>query len=165
MLANDRRKILQLIIDDPGSTDQERSEAKRALAESTTDQSSPPSPRRHGRNANVPQTQEDKDSDVENWFQRDLRDSSLTGSDRRDIFQGFDPSTQALLDAFSSRLLGLFNAADPQVLIDAYGKTKSAFVKDKVIETVRHIATYSPIEAAKTQAQQFINQLDKGETN
>jgi hypothetical protein len=89
MLANDRRKILQLITDDPGSTDQERGEAKRALAELTTDQS-PPSSRRRGRNADVTQTQEDLDSDLENWFQRDLRDSSLTSSDRRDIFQGFD---------------------------------------------------------------------------
>jgi hypothetical protein len=57
---------------------------------------------------------------VENWFQRDLHDGSLTCSDRRDIFLGLDPSTQHLLDAFSNRLLGLFNAADPQVLIDAY---------------------------------------------
>jgi hypothetical protein len=157
MLAN--RKILQLIIDDATSTEVERTEAKRALGELATDQSPPPAPRRRGRNANTPQSQEDLDSDVENWFQRNLRDSSLTSSDRRDIFQGFDPSTQALLDAFSSRLLGLFNAADPQVLIDAYGKTKSAFVKDKVIETVRHIATYSPID--KAEAQQFLKQLDQ----
>jgi hypothetical protein len=83
--------------------------------------------------------------DVETWY-RDLRDSSLTSSDRSDIFLGFDLSTQKLLDVFRYRLLGLFNAADPQVLIDAYRTTKSEFVKAKVIGTIRHIATYSPIE-------------------
>jgi hypothetical protein len=157
MLAN--RKILQLIIDDPASTEVERTEAKRALGELTADQPTPQSPRRRGRNSNTPQSQEDLDSDVENWYQRDLRDSSLTSSDRRDIFQGFDPSTQALLDAFSNRLLGLFSPDDSQVLIDAYRQTKSEFVKAKVIETIRHIAAYSPID--KTQAQQFIHQLDQ----
>ena len=104
----------------------------------------------------MPQTQEDKDSDVETWY-RDLRDSGLTSSDRREIFLGFDLSTQKLLDAFSNRLLGLFSPDDSQVLIDAYRQTKSEFVKAKVIETVCHIATYSPIEAAKLQAQEFIH--------
>jgi hypothetical protein len=154
------RKILQLIINDDASTDVERTEAKRALGELTV-ASPPPAPRR-GRNANVPQTQEDIDSDVENWYRRDLSDSGLTCSDRQEIFQTFDPSTQRLLDAFSNRLLGLFDAADPQVLIDAYRKTNSAFVKDKVIETIPHIATYSPID--KTQAQQFVDQLQKDNT-
>jgi hypothetical protein len=158
MLAN--RKILQLIIDDPASTEVERTEAKRALGELAADQS-PPSPRR-GRNASVPQTQDDLDSDVENWYRRDLLDSSLTSSDRRNIFLGFDLSIQKLLDVFSNRLLGLFNATDPQVLIDAYRTTKSAFVKAKVIETIRHIATYSPLD--KTQAQQFLDQLQKDNT-
>jgi hypothetical protein len=110
MLAN--RKILQLIIDDPASTEVERTEAKRALGELTAAQSPSP-PRRRGRNSNFPQSQEDLDSDVQNWYQRDLRDSSLTGPDRHEIFHAFDPSTQRLLDAFSYRLLGLFNAADP----------------------------------------------------
>jgi hypothetical protein len=91
-----------------------------------------------------------------------LRDSSLTSSDRREIFQAFDPSTQHLLDVLSNRLLGLFNATDPQVLIDACRKTKSEFVKAKVIETVRHIATYSPID--KTKAQQFLDQIQKDNT-
>jgi hypothetical protein len=65
-------------------------------------------------------------------------------------------------DVFSNRLLGLFNATDSQVLIDAYSTTKSEFVKAKVIETVRHIATYSPID--KTQAQQFLDQIQKDNT-
>jgi hypothetical protein len=67
MLAN--RKILQLIINDDASTEVERAEAKRALAEMTVAQS-PPSPRRRGRNSNTPQSQEDTDSDVENWYRR-----------------------------------------------------------------------------------------------
>jgi hypothetical protein len=110
----------------------------------------------------VTQTQEDKDSDVENWYRRDLRDSGLTCSDRHEIFLGFDLSTQKLLDVFSNRPLGLFNATDSQVLIDAHSKTKSEFVKAKLIETIRHIATYSPID--KTQAQQFLDQIPKDNT-
>jgi hypothetical protein len=155
------RTILQAIADDVRRAPHERDAARRELAGPVA-QSPPSSPRRRGRNANTPQSQEDFDSDVENWYRRDLLDSSLTGSDRREIFQGFDPSTQALLDALSYRLLGLFNAADPQVLIDAYSKTKSEFVKAKVIETIRHIATYSPID--KTQAQQFLDN-NQGESN
>jgi hypothetical protein len=152
------RTILQAIADDVRRAPHERAAARRELAGHIA-QSTQPSLRRRGRNSGMPQSQEDLDSDVENWFQRDLRDSSLTSSDRRDIFLGFDLSTRGLLDAFSNRLLGLFSATDPQVLIDAYSKTKSAFVKAKVIETVRHIATYSPLD--KTQAQQFIHQLDQ----
>jgi hypothetical protein len=157
------KTILQAIADDVRRAPHEREAARRELAGPVA-QSPPSSPRRRGRNANTPQSQEDIDSDVQNWYQRDLRDKSLTSSDRRDIFQGFDPWTRGLLDAFSNRLLGLFNATDPQVLIEAYRKTKSAFVKAKVIETIHHIATYSPID--KTQAQQFIHQLDNpGESN
>ena len=161
-IPEDHKTILQLIADDERRPAHEREAARRELAAPVA-QSAPSAPRRRGRSSNVPMTEEDLDSDVENWYQRDLRDSSLTCSDRREIFLGFDLSTQKLLDAFSNRLLGLFNATDPQVLIDAYRKTKSAFVKDKVIETIRHIATYSPIEAAKLQAQEFINQLDNQE--
>jgi hypothetical protein len=67
-----------------------------------------------------------------------------------------------LLDAFSNRLLGLFNATDAEVLIDAYRTTKSEFVKAKVIETIRHVATYSPID--NTQTQQFLDQIQKDNT-
>jgi hypothetical protein len=155
------KTILQAIADDVRRAPHEREAARRELAAPVA-QSAPPSPRRRSRNSNVPQTQEDQDSDVENWYRRDLRDGSLTSSDRHEIFQAFDPSIQKLLDVFSNRLLGLFSAADPQVLIDAYGKTKSEFVKTKVIETIRHIATYSPID--KTQAQQFLDQIQKDNT-
>jgi hypothetical protein len=161
-IPQSQKMILQQIADDERRPVNERQAARRELAAPVA-QSTPLSPRCRGRNSGVPQTQEDKDSDVENWYQRDLRDGSLTSSDRREIFLGFDPSTQRLLDAFSNRLLGLFSASDTEVLIGAYGKTMSEFVKAKVIETVRHIATYSP---NKTQAQQFIDQLDNpGELN
>jgi hypothetical protein len=159
-LPPNQKMILQQIADDERRPMNEREAARRELAAPVA-QSPPPSTRR-GRNANTPPSQEDKDSDVENWFQRDLRDSSLTSSDRREIFLGFDPSIQKLLDVFSNRLLGLFNATDPHVLIDAYRTTKSEFVKAKVIETIRHIATYSPID--KTQAQQFLDN-NQGELN
>jgi hypothetical protein len=158
------RKILQLIINDDASTEVERTEAKRVLGEMTADQSTPLSPRRRGRNSNVPMSQEDLDSDIENWYRRDLLDSSLTSSDRHEIFQAFDPATRTLLDAFGNRLLWLFNDGDLQVLIDAYRKTNSAFVKEKIISTITNIAAYSPIEAAKTQAQQFLDQLQKDNT-
>jgi hypothetical protein len=157
-LPPNQKMILQSIADDERRPMNEREAARRELA--TVDQPKPqlPSRRRHGRHAGVPPSQSDLDSDVENWYQRDLRDSGLTSSDRHDIFQGFDPSTQKLLDVFTNRLLGLFSVTDSQVLIDAYGKTKSTFVKAKVIETIRHIATYS---IDKAEAQQFLNQLDQ----
>src|SRR5580693_1178036 len=159
-----QKMILQQIANDERRPANEREAARCELAGPVA-QSPPSSPHRRGRNASVPQTQEDKDSDVETWY-RDLRDSGLTSSDRREIFLGFDLSTQKLLDAFSNRLLGLFSPDDSQVLIHAYRQTKSEFVKAKVIETVCHIATYSPIEAAKLQAQEFIHQLDNpGELN
>jgi hypothetical protein len=157
-IPQSQKMILQQIADDERRPVNEREAARRELAAPAA-LSTPPSPRRRGRNS-VPQTQEDKDSDVETWY-RDLRDNSLTTSDRREIFLGFDLSTQKLLDVFSNHLLGLFNATDSQLLIDAYSTTKSEFVKAKVIETIRHIATYSPIEAGKTQAQQFLDQLQK----
>jgi hypothetical protein len=150
------KTILQAIADDVRRAPHEREAARRELA--ATDQPKPHLSLRH----RVPQTQDDLDSDIENWFRRDLQDSSLSSSDRREIFQGFDSATQRLLDVFSNRLLGLFNAADPHVLIDAYRTTKSEFVKAKVIETIRHIATYSPLD--KTRAQQFLGQIQKDNT-
>ena len=119
-LPPNQKMILQSIADGERRPMNEREAARRELA--TVDQPKPqlPSRRRHGRSAGVPPSQSDLDCDVQNWYQRDLRDSSVTSSDRHDIFQGFDPSTQALLDAFGNRLLWLFNDGDLQVLIDAY---------------------------------------------
>jgi hypothetical protein len=161
MLDNVRLKIqLQRVIDDPASTAVERTEAQRALAELiATDQPTQQPSRRRGRDA--PMTQEDEDADIENWYRRDLLASSLTSSDRSEIFQGFDPSTQAILDAFGNQLLWLFSDTDIQVLIDAYTKSTSEFVRAKTIDTIKHIATYSPSASSKTQAQQFLNQLDQ----
>ncbi len=160
-IPQNQKMILQAIADDERRPVNEREAARRELAAPVA-QSPSPSAHRRGRNSSVPQTQDDIDSDVENWYRRDLRDSGLTCSDRQEIFQAFDLSTQRLLDAFSNRLLGLFDAADPQVLIDAYSTTKSDFVKAKIIETIRHIATYSPLD--KTQAQQFLDQIQEDNT-
>jgi hypothetical protein len=163
MLENDRRKIrLQQIIDDPASTDQERSEATCALCELNSDQPAPSLPGRHGRNANVPQTQADQDVDIESWYQRVLLDSNLTSSDRRDIFQGCDSSTQAIVEAFTNHLLWLFgnNDAEIHLLIDLHRRTQSDFVRSRVISTIRDIATYSTVPAAREQASEFLNQLD-----
>jgi hypothetical protein len=159
MLAN--RKILRVIIDDPASTDVERTEAKRALAELTTAQSTPPSPRR-GRNANTPQSQEDIDNDIESSFRYD---SQLTAQDRIEIERGFDAPTQAILAAFGSSVLWLFgnNLAEIQLLIDLHGRTRSDIVRKKAVETIKWIADYSPTEA-KIKAQQFLDQLQKDNT-
>ena len=160
MHGNDKRKILRLIIDDPASTDVERAEAELELNALTGDQSGPPS-RRLGRNANVPQTQADQDADIENWLRRDLLDSNLTTSGLHEIFHGFDSSTQGILDAFANNLFGLFpdNLAEIQLLIDLHRRTQSDFVREKATQTIHCIADFSPIESAKTEAQQFLNQL------
>jgi hypothetical protein len=156
MLANNRRKILQHVIDDPASTEVERAEATREL--NATAPSTPPSSRR-GRNANVPMAQQDQDADIENSFRYDAQ---LTTQDRIEIDRSLDQSTRSILAAFGSSILWLFanNAAEIQLLIDLHGKTHSDFVRAKTIQTIRWIADYSPIESAKTAAQQFLNQLD-----
>jgi hypothetical protein len=155
MLAN--RKILQLIVNDPASTEIERTEAKRALGELTTDQS-PPAPRR-GCNASVPQTQEDIDNDIESSFRHD---SQLTTQDRIEVERAFEPSTQAILAAFGSSLLWLFqnNAEELRILIELHGETQSDFVRAKTIKTIQWIADYSTVAAAKLQAHAFIREFD-----
>jgi hypothetical protein len=61
LAAHDRRRLLQLIIDDPASTTLERTEAIKAL-----EQNGAPAPsHRRGRNANAPMSQADTDSDLE----------------------------------------------------------------------------------------------------
>jgi hypothetical protein len=170
MLASNRVKILQRVVNDPASTEVERAEATREL--NATDQSAPSSPRRGGRNSGVPLSQSDLNGEIENWYRRVLPDSNLTGSDRREIFQGFDLSTQAILNAFTSHVLQLFadNAAEIQLLIDLHRRTHSDFVRAKTNATIQWIADYSPIESAKLHAQEFLqgqqstNQI-KGELN
>jgi hypothetical protein len=149
------RKILQLIINDDASTEVERTEAKRVLGEMTA--KTPPSPRR-GRNSSVPQTQEDIDNDIESSFRHD---SQLTTQDRIEIVRGLEPSTQAVLAAFGSSVLWLFenNLAEIALLIDLHGKTQSDFVRAKAIKTIQWIADYSTVPAAKLQAQEFLHQL------
>jgi hypothetical protein len=158
-------KILRIIINDPGSTEVERAEAKRVLGESTDP--SPPSQRRRSRNANVPMTQADQDADLNSALTFRSNDG-LTSSDRIEITAGMDDSTRAILAAYGSSILWLFqnNAAEIQTLIDLHARTQSDFVREKTIKTIRWIADYSPIEAAKTQAKEFLDQLDhhQGET-
>jgi hypothetical protein len=154
-------KILRLIIADPGSTDVERSEAQRVLGADP----SKPSSRRRGRHSNVPQTQADQDQDITTAITFRPTD---TASDRIEIEAGMDESTRAILAAFGSALLWLFdnNAAEIQLLIDLHGRTQSDLVRLKTLQTIRWIAHYSPNEAAKNHAQQFIqDQPDQGEPN
>jgi hypothetical protein len=149
-------KILRLIIADPGSTDVERSEAQRVLGESAD----PSKPTRRGRNSGIPMSQQDQDADLITALT--FRPSD-TSSDRIEIEAGMDESTRAILGAFGSALLWLFddNPAEIQTLIDLHGRTHSNFVRAKATETIRWIADYSPIEAAKTQAREFIQKLDQ----
>jgi hypothetical protein len=91
---------LQSIADDERRPAHEREVARRELAVAPAAQPAPTSPR-HGRNAGVPQSQQDLDGELENWYQHILLDSNLTGSDRREIRLNFDLSTQAILDAFA----------------------------------------------------------------
>jgi hypothetical protein len=144
------KTILQAIADDVRRVPHERAAARRELAGPVAQ--SPPSPRRRGRNANTPQSQEDIDSDLESSFRYD---SQLTTQDRIEIERGFEPSTQAILAAFGSSLLWLFqnNAEELRILIDLHGKTQSDFVRAKTIKTIRWIADYSDVPAAKLQAQ------------
>jgi len=156
MPANDRRKLLQLIIDDPASTDQERTEAQHALSELTADQRLP-SPRKYGRNGNLPQTQPDEDADIEAHF-RNLHDDALTQQDRIQIDSEFGQDTQLILDAFFSELAALYTRGDAEIplLIGLAQRTQSDFVRAKTLRAIRAIAGYSQSEAAKRQAQEFL---------
>jgi hypothetical protein len=158
MPANDRRKLLQLIIDDPSNTDQERTEAQRALDELTADQSRP-SRRKYGRNGNLPQTQADQDADIEAHF-RNLHDDALTQQDRTQIERELDPQTQLILDAFFSELAALYTRHDTELplLISSAKRTQSDFVRAKTLRAIRAIAGYSQSEVAKRQAQEFLQQ-------
>jgi hypothetical protein len=159
MPANDRRKLLQLIIDDPASSEQERTEAKLALGEMSTDQSTPPS-RRLGRNGNVAQTQMDVDADLEQALTFRPNDG-LTTQDRIEIERGLPESTRAILNAIGDNtLLWLFgnNVADVPVLIECVNRTGSRVVKEKAIQALQLIATHSTIESAKMQAQQYLSE-------
>jgi hypothetical protein len=74
-IPEDHKTILQLIADDEHRPAHEREAARRELAAPVA-QSAPSAPRRRGRNSNAPQTQQDIDSDVENWYLRDLREGA-----------------------------------------------------------------------------------------
>ena len=142
-MPNDRRAILQLILDDQSTTAVERVEAKKLLA--GMDGSPPPAPRRRSaRNLSAPITQADSDADVEGWYHRDLVDQNLTSTDRNEIFNGFDISTRAILDAFGSNILWLFtnNEAEVPILIEAATNSQSAFVRAKALTTLGAIAGY-----------------------
>jgi hypothetical protein len=154
------RTILQSIADDERRPAHEREAARRELANGET--TATPTPRRRRRNANVPMSQADQDADIIAALTFRPSDG-LTSSDRIEIEAGMDESTRAILAAFGSALLWLFNnnAAEIQILIDLHGRTQSDFVREKATETIRWIAAYSPIEAAKTQAWEFIQKLDQ----
>jgi hypothetical protein len=158
MPANDRRKLLQLIIDDPSNTDQERTEAQRALDELTADQSRP-SRRKYGRNGNLPQTQADQDADIEAHF-RNLHDDALTLQDRTQIDSEFGQDTQLILDGFFSEIAALYTCNDAEIplLIGLAKRTQSDFVRTKTLRAIRAIAGYSQSEVAKRQAQEFLQQ-------
>jgi hypothetical protein len=157
----DKRQMLQAIADDERRPVNEREAARRELAAPVA-QSPSPSPHRRGRNSSVPQTQEDIDNDIESSFRYD---NQLTTQDRIDIERGFDAPTQAILAAFGSSLLWLFqnNAEELRILIDLHSKTQSSFVRAKTINTIRWIADYSTVPSAKLQAQEFIHHLDNQE--
>ena len=159
MQQETQRELLQQIASDERRPAHERDAARRATA--TADQPTP-SPRRHGRNANAPMTQADQDADIENSFRCD---GKLTIQDRIDIERQLEPPTQSILAAFGSSLLWLFqnNTEELRILIALYGRTQSDFVRAKAAKTIQWIADYSPIDSAKTEAQQFLNQLDTNE--
>jgi hypothetical protein len=149
-----------MIADDERRPPQERAKAQRAIAELNLLQSSP-SPR-HGRNANVPQSQADIDADLTQALTFRPNDS-LTMMDQIAIERGLPESTKSILDATGDNiLLRLFsnNLADVPVLIDCVSRTGSELVKGKALDAIRVISQHSTIPAARDQANEFLTQLD-----
>ena len=122
MPVNDRRKAqLRLIIDDPASTEQERYEATRALQELSSDQ--PQSPRRPGRNSNIPPTQDDQDDDLLAALNF-RRTDGFTASDYCDLCRSFDQLTNDCIDAIgNTQLLWIWKPNDAQLMIDLHAPT------------------------------------------
>jgi hypothetical protein len=160
-IPQDQKMILQSIADDERRPAHEREAAQRELA-TPVSQSTPPSQHRRGRNANVPQTQADEDSDLEKALTFRQNDG-LTIMDRIEVERGYDPATKNILDAIGNNcLLWLFtnNLADIPVLIACVNRTGSSLVKTKALDALRLISTRSPIDSARDQAREFLNQLD-----
>lgn len=149
----DKKLILQQIADDVRRPDNEREAARRELLPPA--QASP----RRGRNSNTPQTQQDQDADIENSFRCNDR---LTTRDRIEIERSLDESTQQILRALGNRILWLFsdNLSEVELMISLHRRTQSDFVRGKALEAIQHIASYSTIQAAKSQAQEFLCELD-----
>jgi hypothetical protein len=147
------RMILQAIADDERRPAHEREAARRELANGESP--SKPSLRRRNRNSNLPMTQQDQDADLTTALT--FRPSE-TSSDRIEIEAGMDDSTRAILAAFGSCLLWLFdnNAEEIRILIDLHRRTQSESIRDKATKTIRWIADYSTNEAAKAEAQQCL---------
>jgi hypothetical protein len=100
-----QRELLLQIADDERRPAHERDAARRATA--TADQPTP-STRRHGRNANAPQTQDDIDADLDQALTFRPTDG-LTTQDRIAIQKKLPESTRAILDAISSNcLIGIY---------------------------------------------------------
>src|SRR5271156_3575209 len=154
LAAHDRRRLLQQIIDDPASTTIERTEAMRVLGE--TGQPAPS--HRRGRNANVHQSQADEEADIEQALTYRANDG-LTSMYLREIEATFDPVTRQCLDAIGDNmLLQLFtnNVEDVPLLRSLVQRTGSSLARTKALDTLRLIAARSPIESARTAAQEFI---------
>src|SRR5580704_16348546 len=154
--ATSQRLILQSIADDIRRPALEREAARRELNPAAQ----AASPKR-GRNSNAPMSQADEDADLEQALTYRANDG-LSSMDRREIEATFDPVTRQCLDAIGDNLLlQLFtnNAEDVPLLISLVQRTGSSLAKSKALETLRLIATRSPLEPAKTAAQQFIDQL------
>jgi hypothetical protein len=160
-----KKDLLQQIADDERRPANEREAARRELAAPVAQ--SPPSPRRRGRNANAPMSQEDEDSDLIQALTFRPNDG-LTILDRREIEADFDPITRECLDTIGNAcLLWIWNPSDTQRMIELHARTKSPFIKSKTIAVLQHIAAYSTIQAARDQASEFLHQLDSnpGELN
>lgn len=123
-----QKMILQHIADDVRRPENEREAARREL--SAPGQPAPS--HRRGRNANVPQTQQDQDADIETSFRYD---NQLTTRDRIEIERGLDEATQQILRAFANRILWLFadNMAEIELMISLYQRTQSNFVRGKAL--------------------------------
>ena len=130
MHADERRKQLQKIVNDPTSTPDEVAEAKREL--------------------HPPEIQED--ALLERWLtgQKDPDDHRY-GDELRALCRAIRSSR--LLWLFTN------NAAEIQLLIALHGRTRSELVRLEVMKGIEHIAKHSTINEAKLTAQQYLNQL------
>jgi hypothetical protein len=156
-----QKELLQRIANDERRPVNERDAARRELGINQPVLSQ----RRHGRNANVPMTNADRDSDLLMSFKL-LSDPMLTTKDIAEIESSLDVQAQQILGAFDHVLLGLLanSATDLPLLIELHAATGSDIVRVRARDAIHSIAVCATDSDVRSRAKDFLDQTSQEKT-